>query len=92
MSANETTQPAPRVLIGPATEPNPPWTGLYFTCEVCGGQYQLGCADECDPVDLRAYKTQPPLDADLWLAPECWTCGHRNVIKTPRCEREREVS
>jgi len=94
VSKDETTRPAPRILIGPATEPNPPWTGLYFVCEHCGGKFQLGCADECELITDATPKTvNLSLDAiraetagtgaELWLTPPCWTCELRNVIRTP---------
>lgn len=74
---------------------NPPWTGLYFTCEYCGGKFRLGCADECEPVTEstpssvnlsldRIRQETAGTGVDLWLAPPCWTCELRNVIATPR--------
>jgi hypothetical protein len=98
MSKDETASPTPRIIIGAAkTDPNPPWTGVYFSCE-CGAQYQLGCADECEPASAESCELPnvsaatlqlgelvdaTKRDAELWIAPPCWTCGLRNVIRTP---------
>jgi hypothetical protein len=81
MSKDQTTQPTPRILIGPATEPNPPWTNKYFDC-ACGARFQFGCADEL--------KELPSMDFESrrFEALPCWSCGKVNVIKIPRDEPE----
>jgi hypothetical protein len=92
LSKDETTQPTPRVLIGPATEPNPPWTNKHFDCAYCGAEYQLGCVDECDLITDREHiwlgKDADISGVELWFTPPCWTCGERNVVTTPRFEPE----
>lgn len=67
-----------RMNLIAATGPNPPWTGLYFNCEQCGAHYQLGASDVLKPADVETRA-----DAQPWLAPACWTCGHVNVVWTP---------
>ena len=72
-SSTETTAPTQRMNLGLASGPNPPWTNIYFDCD-CGARYQLGASDECDSVDGTG---------TAFLAPECWTCGRRNMVTLP---------
>jgi hypothetical protein len=89
MSKDQTTQPTPRVIIGPATEPNPPWTGKYFVC-VCKAEHQLCASDDLErsPI-LEGTRCS---GCDYWLAPPCWTCGYVNIVVTPRFEHEHFLS
>lgn len=76
MSVNdETSHPTPRIEILANNSPNPPWTNVVFICQGqdgrCGATYQLGVSDELKPHAL----------AGVYEAPECWTCGHVNLIE-----------
>ncbi len=73
MSANETTQPTPRMHIAVDPTPPPPWAGVKFTCKKCRAEYQLEAADKCE------LRTRKPTFAS-YHTPPCWDCEHVNVI------------
>ncbi|MCA1659941.1 MAG: hypothetical protein LC642_05305 [Verrucomicrobiaceae bacterium] len=87
MSKDETATPSQRVnLSDPKTDPNPPWSGLYFVCSKCSAIHQLGASDELKEL------TRMEFESRKFEAPPCWTCGHVNIVAdTPEARRRPRV-
>jgi hypothetical protein len=64
-----------RIELAPSDAPPPPWTGVKFTCEQCGAEYQLEAADSCE---LRLILNDRP---KIYTTPPCRDCGRVNVIE-----------
>jgi hypothetical protein len=55
----------------------------------CGARFQLGASDDLKPAkSVTGLVNYERADSDAWRAPECWTCGFFNVVRTPRFQPE----